>query len=452
MTRTILIIDDETLTLTNLKRALEKDGYEILIADRGENGLDIFRRQHPEVVLVDLMLPGIDGIEVLKQIKNEDSAVVVIMMTAYEILEKAVEAMKHGAYDYLIKPFKIRDLKATVARALELQTLKLRYTETIETEKGKYYFDRIVSVSPAMAEVVTTARKIASLEKTTVLLTGESGVGKGMLARAIHYNSPRADQPFIEINCAAIPDTLLESELFGYEPGAFTDARRRKIGLIEKADKGTVFLDEIGDMPLPLQAKILKLLEDQSFIRLGATQPTPVDVRFITATNQNLDEAISRRTFREDLYYRLNVVPITIPPLKARPEDIIPLTLSFMNDFNRELHRAYSGITETAGQLLRAYSWPGNVRELKNIIERIMALHPGPEIREDYLPPEIHHHRRENTIPHESAPGKTMMRLDEMEQKYIQEVLAYTAGNKSRAAEILGIHLSTLLRKLKKRS
>ncbi len=452
MTSTILIIDDETLTLTNLKRALEKEGYEILLADRGENGLDIFRGHHPAVVLVDLMLPGIDGIEVLKQIKNEDPATVVIMMTAYEILEKAVEAMKHGAYDYLLKPFKIRDLKAAVARGLELQALKIKYTETIESEKGKYYFDRIISVSPAMAEVVATARKIAALEKTTVLVTGESGVGKGMLARAIHYNSPRADQPFIEINCAAIPDTLLESELFGYEPGAFTDARRRKIGLIEKADRGTVFLDEIGDMPLSLQAKILKLLEDQSFIRLGATQPTPVDVRFITATNQNLDEAIAHRTFREDLYYRLNVVPINIPSLKSRPEDIIPLTLSFMSDFNRELHRNYTGITETAGQLLRAYSWPGNVRELKNIIERIMALHPGPEIREDYLPPEIRLGHREIPDPHESNSDKTMMRLDEIEQKYIQEVLAYTSGNKSRAAEILGIHLTTLLRKLKKRS
>ena len=231
------------LTLKNLKKALEKEDYEVLLADTGESGIDVYKKHHPNLALVDLMLPGINGIEVLKKIKEMDPNTVVIMITAYEIIEKAVEAMKLGAYDYLLKPFKISDLKATVARGLELQSLRIRVSETVETEKGKYYFDKMIARNKKMIEVVETARKIASLGKTSVLITGESGVGKGLLARAIHYNSPRADQQFIEINCAAIPENLLESELYGYEPGAFTDARRRKIGLFEKADRGTIFLD-----------------------------------------------------------------------------------------------------------------------------------------------------------------------------------------------------------------
>jgi two-component system response regulator AtoC len=360
--------------------------------------------------------------------------------------------MKQGAYDYLLKPFKIRDLRAIIRRGLEFQSLRIKVTETIETEKGKYYYDRIVTASKKMAEIVETIKKVAGLEKTTVLIQGESGVGKGLLARAIHYNSSRADQLFVEINCAAIPDTLLESELFGYEPGAFTDARRRKIGLIEKADRGTVFLDEIGDMPLTLQAKILKVLEDQSFTRLGATTPTKIDVRFITATNKDLQKSIAQQTFREDLFYRLNVVPILIPPLRERIEDIIPLAISFIQDFNQELHRNYRGISQSAAQSLIHYPWPGNVRELKNIIERIMALHPAEDIIIDFLPAEISSSNRTTAI--NSVPeyaDRRFVTLDELENSYIQEVLRFTGGNKTQAAKILGIHPTSLFRKLKKK-
>ncbi len=450
MAASVLIIDDEVLTLNNLKRALIKEGYEVLVADSGETGLEIFRRHRPNIVLADLMLPGIDGIEVLKQVKSTEATTAVIMITAYEIIEKAIEAMKLGAYDYLMKPFKITELKASIARALELQSLRVRVSDTVETEKGKYYFDRIIAQSRKMIEVVRTARRVAPLEKTTILLTGESGVGKGLLARAIHYNSGRAEEQFIELNCAAVPDNLMESELFGYEPGAFTDARRRKIGLLEKADHGTFFLDEIADMPLPLQAKILKVLEEQSFTRLGGTTQIIVDVRIVAATNKNLQVEMEQDNFREDLFYRLNVVPIAIPPLRERKEDVIPLALSFMKDFNVELHRSFRGISEQAASALVNHEWPGNVRELRNIIERVMALHQVEEIDIQYLPAEITVTKAIEPIIKDQIDKKTFVTIEELEDKYIKEVLNYTGGNKTRAAKILGIHPTSLFRKIKK--
>jgi len=451
MAESILIIDDEVLTLNNLKRALEKEGYEILLADSGETGMEVFKQHRPNLVLVDLMLPGIDGIEVLRQIKRADANTVVIMITAYEILEKAVESMKLGAYDYLLKPFKISDLKMSVARALELQSLKIRVTETVETEKGKYYFDRIIAKNKKMKDVVETARKVAQLDKTTVLITGESGVGKELLARAIHYNSPRVDEQFIEINCAAIPEGLLESELFGYEPGAFTDARRRKIGFFEKADNGTIFLDEIADMPLPLQAKILKVLEERSFTRLGSTSQIKIDVRIITASNRDLKKLVKDGNFREDLFYRLNVVPLAILPLRDRKEDIIPLTLCFIIELNKELHRSFKGISEEAANIFLEYDWPGNVRELRNVIERIMALHQVGEIKVEHLPMEIKSRTvsADTVVMREACDKDEFVTLSELERRYIKRVLEYTNGNKSRAAKILGIHFTSLFRKLK---
>lgn len=451
MPESILIIDDEVLTLNNLKRALEKEGYETLLADSGETGIVTFKKHRPNLVLVDLMLPGIDGIEVLKQIKTIDAETVVIMITAYEILEKAVESMKLGAYDYLLKPFKISELKTNVARALEVQSLKIRVSETVASEKGKYYFDKITARNKKMIDVVHTARKVSNLEKTSVLITGESGVGKSMLARAIHYNSPRAEQHFIEINCAAIPESLLESELFGYEPGAFTDARRRKIGLFEKSDHGTVFLDEIADMPLPLQAKVLKVLEDQTFTRLGGTNLIQVDVRIISASNKNLRKIMASGQFREDLFYRLNVVPIFVPPLRERTEDIIPLALAFIHDLNQELHRSYKGITEDTANVLAKYEWPGNVRELRNIIERIMALYDTSEIAVSHLPQEIKGGLPQHVpeLLSETVRKEHFVTLSELEKKYIKQVLKYTGGNKTKAAQILGIHPTSLFRKLK---
>ena len=451
MAESILIIDDEILTLKNLKRVLSKEGYEVLLADSGETGIEIFRKNLPNLVIIDLMLPGIDGVEVLKQIKITDENTVVIMITAYEILEKAVQSMKMGAYDYLLKPFKIDELKTIVKRALELQSLKLRVSDTVETEKGRYYFDRIIAKNPKMIEVLNTARKVAMLDKTSIFIFGESGVGKGLLARAIHYNSARAGHQFIEINCAAIPDTLLESELFGYEPGAFTDARQRKIGLMEKANNGTLFMDEIGDMSLPIQAKLLKVLEEQSFTRLGSTELIKTNVRIITASNKDLKKAINSGEFREDLFYRLNVVPIMIPCLRERKEDIIPLILNFINRFNKELHRSFKGITKEAAITLQDYEWPGNVRELRNIVERILALHQAEEIALKHLPYEIRYQVRssEMDILKESVNQEKYLPLSKLEEKYIKQVLKYTNGNKLKAAKILGIHVTSLYRKLK---
>jgi len=448
---TILLVDDEVLTLNNLKKVLEKEGHEVLVADTGEAALEIYEKFKPQLILLDLMLPGISGIEVLRQVKEKGGETVVIMMTAYEILERAVEAMKLGAYDYLLKPFKLNDLRNTIRRALETLSLRCQVLEHIESEKGRYYFGRIIAESQKMKEVVAMAKRISGADKTTVLLLGESGTGKELLAKAIHYHSPRAEKPLVEINCAAIPETLLESELFGYEAGAFTDARKRKMGLVEKANDGTLFLDEIGDMSLNLQAKLLRVLEEGTFTRLGGYQEIRVNLRVIAATNTDLAKAVEKGSFRSDLFYRLNVVPIHIPPLRARPEDIIPLALYFVRELNQELHRAYEGIEPEAAQVMVNYSWPGNVRELRNIIERIMSLHVDTEIRFHHLPLEIRSPSKadeEKKLEELIPPGK-LPTLEELEKAYIKHVLQVTGNNKSQAAKILGIHPTSLFRKLK---
>ncbi len=447
----ILVVDDEILTLNNLKKVLEKADYEVLVTNSGETALEMFEKYKPQLVLLDLMLPGISGIEVLKRIKELERETIVIMMSAYEILEKAVESMKLGAYDYLLKPFKISDLKNTIRRALETLSLRIRVLEHLESEKGRYYFGKIVAESRGMKEVVRLAKRVAASDKTTVLLQGESGTGKELLAKAIHYHSPRAEKPLVEINCAAIPENLLESELFGYEAGAFTDAKKRKIGLLERGDGGTVFFDEIGDMSLSLQAKLLRVLEEETFTRLGGAQQIKVSLRVIAATNQDLAKATEKGQFRSDLFYRLNVVPIVIPPLRERKEDILPLALLLIQEFNQELRRSYKGITQEAAQAMLSYPWPGNVRELRNIIERIMSLYSEEGVQFVHFPAEIRNYRAspENETLEKIAPGESMPTLEELEKMYIEKVLAFTGRNKSQAARILGIHPTSLFRKLK---
>lgn len=452
-THSILIVDDEILTLNNLKKALEKEDYEVLVTNSGETALEIFEKYKPHLVLLDLMLPGISGIEVLKRIKEIERETIVIMMSAYEILEKAVESMKLGAYDYLLKPFKINDLKNAIRRALETLSLRIRVLEHLESEKGRYYFGKISAESKKMKDVIGMAKRVAASEKTTVLLQGESGTGKELLAKAIHYHSPRAEKPIIEINCAAIPENLLESELFGYEAGAFTDAKKRKIGILEKGDEGTIFFDEIGDMSLNLQAKLLRVLEEGTFTRLGGSQQIKVNIRVIAATNTDLAKATERGEFRSDLFYRLNVVPLRIPPLRERKEDILPLTLLFIHEFNQELRRSFKGISQDAAQAMLSYPWPGNVRELKNIIERILSLYSEEEVQFTHLPPEIRNYRESprNTVLEKILPEDSFLTLEELEKEYIKKVLASTGQNKSRAAKILGIHPTSLFRKLKHR-
>ncbi len=448
-TFSVMLVDDEILTLSNLKKALEKEGYEIILAESGEKALDLLESSRPHLILLDLVLPGISGLEVLKKVKETDREIIVIMMSAYEILEKAVEAMKLGAYDYLLKPFKLSELKATVQRALETLSLRLRFLDEFEKQKQRYYFGKIVAQSRKMKEVLDMAARVAQSDRTTVLLQGESGTGKELLARAIHYHSPRAEKPIVAINCAAIPENLLESELFGYEAGAFTDARKRKIGLLEKADEGTVFFDEIGDMSLALQAKILRVLEDGTFVRLGGSQPIKVNIRVMAATNRDLVKETEKGNFRQDLFYRLNVVPITIPPLRERKEDIIPLVLFFMEEFNREIKRNFKGLEPEAAQALLNYSWPGNVRELRNTVERVMSLYQSENIQLQFLPQEI---RQELNLPEDkvmSALTGNWPTLENLEKAYIARVLEHTGNNKSQAARILGLNPATLYRKIK---
>src|SRR5579875_1624665 len=461
MARSILIVDDEALTLRTIGRALTGEDYEVLSATDGETALKIIAEEKPDLALVDVVLPGINGIEVLRQAKKLSPAMIVVMMSAYHLVDRAVEAMKLGAYDYLIKPFHIADMVNTIRRAEEMLALRVRVHDTVESAKGRYDFARVVTHSPAMREVLDMARRAAESDRTTILIQGESGTGKEVLAKAIHYNSPRAQAPLVSLNCAALPDTLLESELFGFEPGAFTDARRRKEGLIEKASTGTLFLDEIGNTSASLQAKLLRVLEEGNFLRLGGTRPVQVDVRIIAATNKVLKDAVSQGEFREDLYYRLNVVPLFIPPLRERREDILPLALDIMQLFNKELKKNFVGFTPAAAELLQKYPWPGNIRELRNVIERTMILSSENQIDAEDLPEEIRDYRQEldrEGLDREerlsaldvSPTGQQFVSLKELEDHYIQEVLAATGQNKTHAARILGIHPTSLLRRLKK--
>jgi two-component system response regulator AtoC len=310
MANSVLVIDDEALTLRNISRGLSAEGFEVFTAPSGEEGLTTFNEEKPDLTLLDIVLPGIDGVEVLRQIKSTSPANIVVMMSAYPMVDRAVEASKLGAYDYLIKPFHFADLTSTLRRASEMLSLRIRLRDTVETKKGQYDFGRVVTKNAVMRDMLDAAET----DHTTILIQGESGTGKGVLARAIHY----ASQPLLELNCATLPDALLESELFGFEPGAFTDARRRKEGLLERAQGGTVFLDEIGNMSPSVQAKLLRVLEESTFMRLGGTRNIKVDVRLVAATNTNLKEAITQGRVREDHFYRLNVVPMIIPPLRER--------------------------------------------------------------------------------------------------------------------------------------
>ena len=456
MAYSILVIDDESLTLRTISRALREEGFDVFVAMNGEDGLRVLVEEKPDLALVDVVLPGIDGIEVLRQIKKQSPTTIVVMMSAYKVVDRAVESMKLGAYDYLTKPFHLSDMTNTIRRASEMLDLRIRVRDSVESAKGRYDFGRVVTQNEKVAEMLEMARKAAESDRTTILIQGESGTGKGVLARGIHYNSPRASMPLVELNCAALPDALLESEMFGFEPGAFTDARRRKEGLIERAHNGTLFLDEIGNMSANVQAKLLRVLEEGSFMRLGGTKPIKVDVRIITATNANLKEEIAQLKFREDLYYRLNVVPLFIPALRDRKEDIMPLALDLLQRYNLELKKNFSGFTPAAAELMVNYPWPGNIRELKNVIERTMILSREGDIDAGYLPEELRDYipeTAESEAPSHmdvSPTGDQFVSLRELEDRYIHEVLTATGNNKTQTARILGIHSTSLMRRLKK--
>ena len=445
----VLIIDDQNLIRNSLKVALEKEGYGVYTSETGEEGLRLIKKHSVDLVLLDIRLSDINGIEVLKKIRETDAETIVIMMTGYGTVESAVTAMKLGAFDYINKPFKSRNITTIIKLALETQRLKREVGEFRDKNRDLYGTDKIIGKSSVMVKSLEMVRKVSQIESSTVLIEGESGTGKELVAKAIHYNSARCNGPFVEINCSAIPYTLLESELFGYEQGAFTDAKKIKKGLFEQASGGTLFLDEIGDMDLGMQAKVLNVLQEQKFRRLGGDRVIKTDARIIAATNHNLREEVSRKKFRQDLFYRLNVIHIYLPPLRERREDIILLTKYFINEFNSSFKKTVRGASQEAVDTLSNYSWPGNVRELRNTIERIMIIDNPEIIQSKHLPAEIigeplHLSKADHfssgvdlEIPDGGIDLKDL--TDRMQARLIQKALARAGGNKSKAAKLLNI-------------
>ncbi len=440
---TILIVDDEEFLRDQLQRILGEEGYAVRGVETGRRALELVDREGVDLVLLDLNLPDLHGIEVLRELRARDPELLVIVVTGYGSVESAVESLKLGAYDYIKKPFKADAIKLIVRLALETQRLRRRVRVLQERETGSG--QAVVAESPAMGGVLAQARDVSRHADTTVLITGESGTGKEVVARLIHSLSERASGPFLEINCASIPGPILESELFGHEPGAFTDARKAKEGLLQAANRGTVFLDEVGDMDLGLQAKLLRFLETRKIRRLGGVREVEVDVRVVAATNQDLQGSIEARSFREDLYYRLNVFPIRIPPLRDRREDILPLAHHFLAHFARKFHKPMLEIAPEALERLASHAWPGNVREVRNLMERMVITCRGPVLRAEDLPEELR--------PGESAlvgqwnlpPGGC--NLEEIEARVaralITQALERSGGNVSRAARLVGLPRGT---------
>ncbi len=441
----ILVVDDEYLIRWSLQQNLVEHGYEVLLAASAEEGLVLMDREEPNLVLLDIQLPGMSGMDLLLSIKETRPGCAVVMITATSDLSVAVQAMKDGAFDYLPKPFNLDEVRLTVDKVLENKRLKDEVVRLKEKESSQYVFHNIIHESRAMAEVVEVARKIAASDATTVLLTGESGTGKDLIAQAIHYESARQAMPFMPVNCTALPRELLESELMGHEKGAFTDAKSLKKGQFELTDGGTLFLDEIGDMDLALQAKILRFMESRTFKRVGGTRDITVDVRIIAATNRDLEEKIRERTFREDLFYRLNVIPITIPPLRDRSADVAPLAEYFLAEFNRDLGKNVMNFSDGAVAAMESYSWPGNVRELKNVIERAMILSSKDRIGVEDLSL-----REMKRVPVDLKGSIDTLNLDDMERVLIEKALAQSSSNQSRAARLLGISRDTLRYRMKK--
>jgi DNA-binding NtrC family response regulator len=449
----ILVVDDEHLIRWSLEQNLKRQGYEVVTAANGEDALQMIREEQPDLVLLDIQMTGISGIEVLEKIKEYDEEIVVIMVTAHGGLETAVTAMRLGAYDYVSKPFNLDELSIIIKKALENTALK-REVARLRSESKKAVPPDIVAYSPQMKKMLAVLEKVARSEAATVLVQGESGTGKELVAKWIHYASSRADRPFIAINCAAVPATLLESELFGHEKGAFTDAKVTKKGLFELADGGTVFLDEIGDMEMGMQAKLLRFLEDRSFRRIGGSRVFTVDVRIISATNKDLQQAIGEKVFRNDLYYRLQVIPIHLAPLRERREDIIPLANYFIEMYNKDFNKKIQGLADAAGRLLTSYHWPGNVRELKNAIERAIILGNDDTLMLEHLPMEI----VANAASREGdAAELTTFRLppegidiEEVEKELIRQALDKSDWNQSKAAKKLKLGIDAFRYRMKK--
>ena len=442
----VLIVEDEAKMRRLLELNLGEDGFTTLSAGDAETGLKLLRENSIDLVVTDLKLPGMDGLEFLQAVKRQNAALPVVVMTAFGSVETAVEAMKAGASDFVLKPFSLTEMRIKVHKELDVRNLREENRSLREALGKRYAHPNVVARSPKMQEVLATVERVAPTN-STVLLGGESGVGKDLIARAIHEKSRRASGPFLKINSTAIPENLLESELFGYEKGAFTGAAASKPGKFELADKGTLFLDEIGDVPPATQVKLLRVLQEREFERLGGTRTIKVDVRLIAATNRDLRAALEEGTFREDLYYRLNVVPIDIAPLRERKEDIPELVNLFVSRFSEDSRKPVEGITNEAMQILVNYHWPGNVRELQNVIERGCALAKGSVLDAG----DIHMDLRPAKAASETAgflPEGTT--LEQWEDEMVQEALRRANGNKSQAARLLGLSRNALRYRLSK--
>jgi two-component system, NtrC family, response regulator AtoC len=463
----VLIVDDEKLVRWSLRQKCEEWGYQTVEAENGQTALKVAHAESPDLVLLDVRLPDLGGLEVLQQLKLNGDARAVIMITADPRLDDVKAALKLGAYDFVGKPIDFDELAVTTKNALETTKLKTEVEELRGQVRRKTGYHEVIGVSKKMTELMGFVRKVAASEAATILIQGESGTGKDLIAKAIHYESARTQKPFVAINCSAIPETLMEAELFGHERGAFTDAKQMKKGLFEVADGGTLFLDEIGELSPLLQAKLLRVLEDQVIRRVGGTKDMQVDVRVIAASNRDLEKAVREGQFRQDLYYRLAIISIFLPPLRERREDILPMVEFFIERYNRRFKKAIRGITEDSRRLLLNHDWPGNVRELKNAIERAMILEEGDALRPSYLPFSVGR-GQDGMTAFEAVAGETAAQLangrslprlsipeggtslEEVERTLVEMAMRQAGNNQTHAARLLDISRDALRYKLKK--
>lgn len=448
----ILIADDDELIRWSIEKELTRENYDIVTVKNGKDAVRRYSEEHIDILVLDYMMPAMNGLEALSEIKKINKNAMVIMLTAANDAETAVKALKSGAHDYIVKPYAIDNLFLSIKSALNLLSLQQQQQRQL-SYNDKYHNsnkDGIIYSSEKMAEVMKLVTKVIATETTTVLLQGESGTGKNLIAKTIHDGSDRNNQPYIEINCGCLPDNLLESELFGHEKGSFTDAKAQKIGLFEHADRGTVFLDEIGEMKMDLQTKLLRVIEEKKFRRIGGTKDIHVDVRIIAATNKNLFTAVEQGEFRADLFYRLNVITITIPPLRERKEDIMPLAAHFLDIYNRKFNMSVNEINADARELLLSYNWPGNIRELKNVLERGVLFSNGSCIDISMLTkPQSSKTEKADNMPFLKLL-EAGISLEEVEGNLLGQALAITGGNQSQAAKVLKIGRDSLRRKMKR--
>jgi len=442
----ILIVDDDLNTCQSLTTALSKEDHQVFEAHSGKEALEKMRSQEVDLTVIDLMMPGMNGLEFFQTVKALHPEVISIMISARATVEVAVSAIKSGIYDFITKPFRLTEIKKSIAKALEAQSLLSENRRLRQALREKASFSKIIGNSPAFEKVIDLITKVAPT-RSTVLLTGESGTGKEIIAEAIHFASPRGEGPLLKMNCGALTETLLESELFGHEKGAFTGAHQQRMGRFEMANGGTLFLDEIGEMSLGMQVKLLRVLQDGFFERVGSSRTIQVDVRIIAATNRDLEQEVKEGRFRQDLFYRLNVIAIEIPPIRERVEDIPLLAAHFLNKFTELNNKKINGFSSDVHLVLRNYSWPGNVRELENVVERAVSLCQTQTIELSDLPTrmtEVHYGESNLEIP-------IGISLEEIEQMVLEKTLIKTRGDKKAAARLLGISLSSLYNKLNRK-